>query len=111
MTCTWQYSASKNADTARLCDKEGHPFCKEHQFITEVLEETEAVTREICEQRETALTAWQAQLRTFSLLVTQADKLTPSAFVKRIHEALPELRRTAMEAAIYTYVISGRKGE
>jgi hypothetical protein len=111
MTCLWQHSASKDGGNARLCDQEGHPFCKEHQFIADVLEETESVTREICEQRETALTAWQAQVQRLSLLVTQADELTPSSFVKRIHEALPELRRTAMEAAIYTYVVSGRKEE
>jgi hypothetical protein len=40
MTCTWQYSTSKNDDTARVCGKEGSPFCHEHQFIAEVLEET-----------------------------------------------------------------------
>ena len=111
MTCTWQYSASKNGDTAHLCDKEGHPFCKEHQFIAEVLEETEAVTREICELRETALTAWQAQLLRFRLLVAQANEPTPAAFVKRVHELLPELHQAAMAAVVYNYVISGRKEE
>jgi hypothetical protein len=109
MTCLWQHPASKNGDTARLCGKEGIPFCKEHQFIAEVLEETEAVTREICEQRETALTAWQAQLMWFRILVAQADELTPSAFVKRVHELLPELHQAAMAAVVYTYVISRRK--
>ena len=109
MTCLWQYSASKNGDTARLCDKEGHPFCKEHQFIAEVLEETEAVTREICEQRETALTAWQAQLLRFRLLVAEADEPTPAAFVKRVHELLPELHQSAMAAVVYTYISSAPK--
>ena len=107
MTCLWQHPASKNSDTARLCDKEGSPFCKEHQFIAEVLEETEAVTREICEQRETALTAWQAQLLRFRLLVAQADERTPAAFVKRVHELLPELHQAAMAAVVYTYLTSG----
>jgi hypothetical protein len=109
MTCAWQHPASKNGDTARPCDKEGHPFCKEHQFIAEVLEETETVTREIHAQRETALTAWQAQLLRFRLVVAQADGLTPAAFVKSVHELLPDLHSVAMEAAIYSYVVSGRK--
>jgi len=111
MTCTWQHPASKNGDIAPLCGKEGHPFCKEHQFIAEVLEETEFVTREICEQRETALTAWQAQLLRFRLLVAQADELTPAAYLKRVHELLPELHEAAMAAVVYTYVTSGRKEE
>ena len=110
-TCLWQYPAAKDGDTVRVCGKEGHPFCKEHQFIAEVLDETEAVTREMRGQRETALTAWQEQLGRFRLLSEGADQLTPSAFVKRVHELLPELRRVAMEAVIYNYVISGRKGE
>jgi hypothetical protein len=104
MTCTWQYPASINADTARLCGNEGSPFCKEHQFIAEVLEETEAVTREIYQQRETALTQWQAQLHRFRLLVVQAGVFTSSAFVKKVHEALPELGRAAMRALIYIYI-------
>ena len=108
MTCAWQYPASKEADT-RLCGNEGHPFCTEHQFIADVLEETEAVTREICNQRGTALTQWQAQLLRFRVLVAQTDKLTPAAFVKRVHELLPELHQAAMAAVVYTYVISRRK--
>ena len=108
MTCAWQYPASKEADT-RLCDQEGHPFCKEHQFIADVLEETESVTREICEQRETALTTWQARLLRFRLLVAQADELTPAAFVKRVHELLPELQHASMAAVIYTYISSAPK--
>jgi hypothetical protein len=111
MTCQWQHPASKNGNTASLCVKEGHPFCKEHQFIAEVLEETEAVTRVICEQRETALTQWQAEISRFGVLVDRADDFTPAAFVKRVHELLPELHKAAMAAIVYTYVISGRKEE
>jgi hypothetical protein len=111
MTCQWQHPASKNGDTARLCGKEGHPFCADHQFIADVLDETESVTREICKQRETALTAWQAQLLRFRLLMAHADELTPAAFVRRIHEALPELHGAAMTAVVYTYISSGRKEE
>jgi hypothetical protein len=111
MTCTWQYSASKNGDTVRLCDKEGHPLCKEHQFIVDVLEETEAVTREICAQRETALAQWRAEISRLRILVERADDFTPAAFVKRIHELLPELHQSAMAAVVYNYVISGRKEE
>ena len=65
----------------------------------------------IDERRETALAQWQAQLRRLRLLVGQADELTPSAFVKRVHEALPELRRAAMRAVIHIYVNSGPKEE
>jgi hypothetical protein len=82
------------------------PLCKEHQFVADVLAETESVAREMREQRETALTAWQAQLRQFRLLSEEANQLTPSLFVKRIHELLPELRRTAMAAVVYTYLTS-----
>lgn len=111
MTCAWQYSASKNDDTTRLCDKEGHPFCKEHQFIAEVLEETEAVTREICEQRETAATQWRAEISRLRLLLEEADQQTPSAFVKCVHELLPALHQAAVAAVVYNYVTSGRKEE
>jgi hypothetical protein len=74
-----------------------------------VLEETEAVTREICEQRETALAQWQTQVRRLHLLVEHADELSPSAFLKRVHEALPELGRAALGAVIYTYISSAPK--
>jgi hypothetical protein len=110
MTCAWKYPAPKEADT-RLCGKEGHPFCAEHQFIADVLEETESVTCEIRKQRETALTAWHTQLRRLRLLVGQADEHTPSAFVKRVHEALPELQRAAMRSVIHIYINSGPKEE
>lgn len=107
MTCLWQHPISKNGDTA--CGKEGSPFCTEHQFIAEVLEETEAVTREICEQREKALTQWRAEISRLSILIERVQDFTPAAFVKRIHELLPELHQAAMEAVVYTYVISRRK--
>ena len=66
---------------------------------------------DIDERREAALAPWQAQLRRLRLLVGQADELTPSDFVKRVHEALPELQRAAMRAVIHTYVNSGPKEE
>ena len=63
------------------------------------------------EDHEIALSQWQAQLRRLRVLVAQADELTASAFVKRVHEALPELRRAAMGAVIQIYVNSGPKEE
>ena len=63
------------------------------------------------EDRGIALGQWQAQLRRLRVLVAQADELTPSGFVKRLHEALPELRRAAMGAVIQIYVNSGPKEE
>ena len=75
---------------------------EEHRFVADVLAETESVTREIHAQRETALTAWQAQLRQFRLLSEEANQLTSSAFVRRIHELLPELHQAAMAAVVYT---------
>jgi len=111
MTCTWQYPTTKEGETVRVCGKEGHPLCKAHQFVAEVLAETDAVVRDMREQRETALTAWQAEVSRLGVLVSQADELTPAAFVKRIHELLPELRRAAMEAAIYAFVTSSRKDD
>jgi hypothetical protein len=82
------------------------PLCKEQHFVAEVLAETEALTREIHAQRETVLTAWQAQLRHVRLLSEEAAQLTPSAFVRRIHELLPELHEAAMAAVVYTYLAS-----
>jgi hypothetical protein len=43
--------------------------------------------------------------------VAQADELTPSAFVKRVHELLPELHQEAMAAVVYTYLTSDHKEE
>jgi hypothetical protein len=51
---------------------------------------------DIDERRETALAEWQSQLRRFRLLVGHAEELTPSAFVKRVDEFMPELRSAAM---------------
>lgn len=59
--------------------------------------------------RKTALTEWQAQIRRLRILLARADELTPSGFVKQLHEALPELRQIAMEAVIYLYVTDGQK--
>jgi hypothetical protein len=108
MTCTWQHLGSKDRAIGP-CGKEGNPFCKEHQFIADVLAETESVTREIHEQRETALTDWREELRRFRLLSEEADQLAPSAFVKRVHELLPDLHRAAMAAVVYTHLTSVRK--
>ena len=63
------------------------------------------------ENVETALAEWQAQLRRLRVLVAQSDEFTPSGFVKRVHEALPELQRAAMGAVIQIYVNSGPKEE
>ena len=64
---------------------------------------------DIDERRERALAEWQAQLRRLRVLVAQADELTPSSFVKRVHEALPELWRAAMGAVIHIYINSDKK--
>ena len=61
------------------------------------------------EVRETALTRWWEEIQRLRLLVAQAEALTPAAFVKRVHEALPELRRAAMAAVIHNFVNSGIK--
>ena len=86
------------------------PLCTKRQFVADVLAETESVTREIHTQRQAALTAWQAQLRQFRLLSEDAIQLTPSAFVRRIHELLPELHQAAMAAVVYTYLTSRIEG-
>lgn len=84
------------------------PLCsgKEHQFVADILVKTDSVAREILAQRETAFTAWQAQLRQFRSLSEEASQLAPSAFVRRIHELLPELHQAAMAAVVYTYLTS-----
>ena len=63
------------------------------------------------QQRETALTQWRAEISRLRILVERAHDFTPAAFVKRIHELLPELHQAAMAAVVYTYVTSGRKEE
>ena len=63
------------------------------------------------EDHEIALSQWHTQLRRLRILVGQADEFTPSAFMKRVYEALPELRRAAMGAVIQIYVNSGPKEE
>jgi len=110
-TCLWQYPTTKEGETARVCGKEGYPLCKAHQFVAEVLAETDAVVRDMREQRETALTQWQIEVSRLRVLVSQADDLTPAAFVKRIHELLPELSRAAMAAVVYSYIRSGAKDD
>ena len=110
-TCTWQYPTTKEDDTVRVCGKEGHPLCKAHQFVAEVLAETEAVTRELCEKRETALTQWRAEISRLRVLVDRADDFTPAAFVKRLHELVPGLHEAALAAVVYNYATSDRKEE
>lgn len=83
---------------------------EEGRFIIDVLAETESVTREIHAQRETALSAWQAQLRQVRLLSEEANQHTPSAFVRRIHELLPELHEAAMAVVVYTYLTRRMEG-
>lgn len=83
------------------------PLCSgKKQFVADILVKTDLVTREILAQREMAFTAWQAQLRQFRSLSEEASQLAPSAFVRRIHELLPELHQAAMAAVVYTYLTS-----
>jgi hypothetical protein len=63
------------------------------------------------EDREMALGHWQEHIHQLRLLVERAHEFTPSSFVKRVHEALPELRWAAMGAVIHIYVNSGPKEE
>ena len=56
---------------------------------------------DIDERRETALAEWQAQLYRLRLLVEHADEFTPSAFVKRVDEFMPELRSATMGTVIH----------
>jgi hypothetical protein len=58
-----------------------------------------------------ALTHWREEIRRLRFLMAQADDLAPAAFVKRVHEVLPDLRSAAMEAVIYTFISSRRKEE
>ena len=39
---------------------------------------------------------WQALMRRLLLLVEHSDGFTPAAFVKRLDECMPELRKAAM---------------
>jgi hypothetical protein len=67
--------------------------------------------REIYAERDTALTNWRGEISRLSILIERAHDFTPAAFVKRLHELLPGLHQTAMEATVYTYATSGRKEE
>jgi hypothetical protein len=53
------------------------------------------------EDRETALAEWQAHIGRLRLLVERAEEFTPSEFVKRLDEFMPELRSAAMETVIH----------
>ncbi len=53
------------------------------------------------EDQEMALTQWQVHIGRLRLLVEQADEFTPSAFVKRVDEFMPELRSAAMGTVIH----------
>jgi hypothetical protein len=48
------------------------------------------------EDRVMALAQWQEHIRQLCLLVEQADEFTPSAFLKRVDDFMPELRSAAM---------------
>jgi hypothetical protein len=52
--------------------------------------------------REMALAQWQAQIRRLRLLVENVDKCTPSEFVRRLGEFMPELRKAAMGTVIHS---------
>lgn len=80
---------------------------EECTFVADVLAETESVTREIQAQRETALRAWQAQLRHLRVLSEEGNQLTPSAFVRRINALIPKLQEAAAAAIVYTH-LAGR---
>jgi hypothetical protein len=53
------------------------------------------------EKQEVALAKWQAHICRLLLLVEHADDFTPSEFVKKLNEFMPELRRAAMGAVIH----------
>ena len=69
------------------------------------------MTNDQKEDREMALGHWQEHIHQLRLLVEHADEFTPSAFIKRVDEALPELQRAAMGAVIHIYVNSAPKEE
>jgi hypothetical protein len=50
--------------------------------------------------REMALAHWQEHIHQLRLLVEHADEFTPSAFVKRVDEFMPELRSAAMGTVV-----------
>ena len=52
------------------------------------------------ERRGTALAHWQAHIHQLRLLVEHADEFTPSAFVRRVDEFMPELRNAAMGTVV-----------
>ena len=52
------------------------------------------------EDRDAALAQWQAHIGRLRLLVERADEFTPSAFVKRLDEFMPELRCAAMGTVV-----------
>lgn len=52
------------------------------------------------EDREMALAHWQEHIHQLRLLVEHADEFTPSAFVKRVDEFMPELRSAAMGTVV-----------
>ena len=51
--------------------------------------------------REMALAEWQEHIHQLRLLVEHTNEFTPSAFVKRVDEFMPELRSAAMGTVIH----------
>jgi hypothetical protein len=49
-----------------------------------------------------ALAQWQAAVRRLRLLIEHADECTPSEFIKRVDEFMPELRSAAMGTVIHS---------
>jgi hypothetical protein len=126
--CRWIHPPSLDEKSKRVCGdpvEKDSRFCTAHQVEDFRMVKRAAIPADsghhpICgrnslkpasdqEDRNAALAQWWARIHRLRLLVEQADEFTPSAFVKRLDEFMPELQRAAMGAVVYTYISSAPK--
>jgi hypothetical protein len=97
---------SLNEKSERVCSD---PVEKESGYCAaDQLEDLRMVKRAAipapCDQedRNAALAQWEAAVSRLRLIAEEADNCTPSEFIKRVDEFMPELRSAAMGTVIHS---------
>jgi len=75
--------------------------CEHHPICSGNLLKPALASSDQDADREMALTRWRAHIGRLRLLVENADEFTPSEFVKRVDDFMPELRSAAMGTVIH----------
>ena len=104
--CKVDSSPSFNESSERVC---GDPVekdsrcCAAHQLEDFRIVKKAAIPAPCGKEvdREIALAQWQGAISQLRLIVEHADEFTPSVFVKKVDESIPELRKAAMGTVIH----------